>query len=112
MSTEPNTEPVETPPVSPRSGAIGAPAQQASAPFSDIEAGQKVRYCVNRPYAAGEHVDITDAEITSIDLWAGVASLEYVVSSAVTVEKDGVPYSEGREPGTWHRAVKEATPDA
>jgi hypothetical protein len=81
-----------------------APPPKEPAPFADVKEGQSVRYCINRPYLAGEHVEIVDATLTAVHAETGTASLEYVVSSAVTVEKEDVLHSEGREPGTWHRA--------
>lgn len=105
MSTEPEADRTKVTPTPARNGAPVTPVAKPAASFADVEAGQTVRYCVSRPYAAGEHVDITDAEVTAIDPWTGVVSLEYTVSGAVTVEKEGVPYSEKYEPGTWHRAA-------
>jgi hypothetical protein len=84
-----------------------ATAEETATPTT----ARKVKYVVNRPYSAGEHYDIVDAEVTHE--YEGEADLLRLklINPPADVEEDQkrVRRSDRQEPGTWHVAAEAAT---
>ena len=82
-----------------KKAAGGTAADEAEAPTV-----RTVKYVVSRPYSAGEHHDIVDAEVThEYEDEAGLLRLK-LIDPPPGVEEDQkrVRRSDRHEPGTWH----------
>jgi hypothetical protein len=73
--------------------------------LSNLETGDKVSYMLDRPYVAGEALEIVEATVTKIhDKKTGLVDLQV---EGVEEKKTSRNYSERREVGTWHFTARE-----
>lgn len=87
-----------------------AGTQASSAAAAEVAEGDEAAFVLNRPYSAGETPEIVRATVLRVrDAAAQTVDLEYFDGKTVS-EAVGVPYSERREPGTWH--VRAGSPKA
>lgn len=78
-------------------------ADEAATKEAEETAARTVKYVVNRPYSAGEHYDIVDAEVThEYEDEDDLLRLKLIDAPAgVEEDQKRVRRSDRREPGMW-----------